>query len=61
MTKKDYVRFAEMIRFELWLREPEITPRVRSWITVKIADIFAHDSPRFDRDKFYADCEPKNR
>ena len=57
MTKRDYIKFAEVIRVIIKSREPQITPAVRAFITQSIADIFAEDSPRFNREKFYKACE----
>lgn len=61
MTRKDYIKFAEMIRVIIKSREPQITPIVRAFVTQCIADIFADDSPRFNREKFYKACEPKEK
>lgn len=57
MTKRDYIKFAEMIRIELKSREPEISWPTRVVITRLVADIFANDNPRFNREKFYKACE----
>lgn len=55
MTKRDYVKFAKMIReeriaakFALILRFQEL-----------IANILECDNKRFNRQRFYRACEPK--
>lgn len=62
MTKRDYIKFAKMLASE------QATARIGhtihqcvivEYIKVLIADIFAHDNPRFNREKFYRACEPK--
>jgi len=58
MTKKDYVKFAEMIRVD---RNTFARSELGSlaFIQEQIADIFAHDNSKFDRQRFYDACEPK--
>ncbi len=64
MTRKDYVKFAEAIK-----RTSEIYPKtypvpygeVIDFLRIKVADIFAADNPRFDRERFYQACEPKEK
>jgi hypothetical protein len=57
MTRKDYVKFAEMLRQKRQLIEDSSSTLLD--LTISIADIFAQDNPKFDREKFYAACEPK--
>ena len=59
MTRKDYIKFADMIRIEVRQREPEISPAARACFTRFVADIFERDSSQFDRERFYRACEPK--
>ena len=58
MTRKDYVKFAGMLKDERIRLEseglkalPKLVETLR--ITLKTADIFAADNERFDRDKFF--------
>jgi len=57
MSRKDYVKFAEMLR-----GLPDgmsHTRHVVYWTDVRdrIADIFAVDNPRFDRERFEKACK----
>lgn len=63
MTQRDYVKFASLIAGELalarncggnWLQE-----RIVNNFKLSIADIFANDNKRFNREEFYRACEPK--
>ena len=59
MTKKDYVKFANLLAGELSLaRASGKKDRIEQVqvIILSAADIFAHDSPRFDRGRFYDAC-----
>ena len=61
MTRKDYVRFAEMYAGEIALARHGITNHPDVWLKVhdlirSTADIFAQDNPRFDRARFYLAC-----
>jgi len=62
MTKKDYVKFAQLFAGELVLayesKREDRRLAVKA-IMFSTADIFAHDSPKFDRQRFYAACESK--
>jgi hypothetical protein len=56
MTRKDYIKFAEMAkRVRPGVEQPEAR---RMWISMvaEIADIFEADNPRFDRAKFLVFC-----
>ena len=60
MTKKDYIKFAEMIRS--W-SDPKVYPISARQLTVpitfvatEIAHIFKEGNPRFDFDKFFEAC-----
>ncbi len=58
MTQKDYVRLAAAL---LASRPPyHLTAALAAWgETVRaIADTLAEDNPRFNREKFYASCNP---
>lgn len=60
--RKDYVKFATMLRELERMRRPgQISIPFDTLELVKrfTADIFANDSARFDREKFYRACEPK--
>ena len=58
MTRKDYVKFSELIR-RAKLREtlPEEFPPVMEFIEAEISNIFAEDNPRFDAERFARACE----
>ena len=54
MSKKDYVKVASIIHTAL----QESDPSYDAWASVaevgqRLADMFAADNPRFDRDRFY--------
>lgn len=59
MTRKDYVKLARVVR--------EVAEEYAShghWHAVnsfkmKLAEVLAADSPRFDRERFYRACEPE--
>lgn len=55
MTRKDYQKFAEMLK-----KQMEEVPYSHAYImqgTIKeIADIFQRDNPRFNRQRFYEAC-----
>jgi len=63
MTRKDYVAIAEAFA----TTKPETADNVQArearyqWklVMTEIADVFADDNPRFDRDRFYTACEGK--
>jgi len=54
MSRKDYVKFAEMLR-----TIPLEGPALCFWKDVRdrIADIFAADNPNFDRERFEKACQ----
>lgn len=70
MTKKDYIKFAEMIKTRknelIRLIDESASPTtIRAWeereqevsdMSILIADIFADDNPRFDRSRFLRAC-----
>lgn len=58
MTKKDYVKFAQVIRREREIDGEDALTATKFWQST-IANIFAQDNPKFNREKFYAACEPK--
>lgn len=62
MTRKDYVKFAAMLAGELALAKSRCgilavadCLRVKG-IILSIADLFAQDNSRFDRERFYVAC-----
>ena len=57
MTRKDYVKFAELIR-RAKLREslPEEFPPLMEFIEQEISNIFADDNSRFDQERFAKAC-----
>ena len=60
MTKRDYVKFAQMIRFAHMRYDgprEDIAKEMIRHFKVEIADIFAADNPRFNREKFFKACE----
>lgn len=66
MTRKDYVKFAEMIRgrhdeiVEVWyVKHSDIYIRKYEELNamaLQMSKIFAEDNPRFDRDRFIEAC-----
>ena len=54
MTRKDYVKFAAMLKLE---RETYGNIVELGLIIDSIADIFAADNPRFDRERFAKACK----
>lgn len=57
MTRKDYVKFAEMLKGEFAISKNEAEWYRVQGIKFSIADIFAADSLCFDRERFYKACE----
>jgi hypothetical protein len=51
MSRRDYVRFAALVRD---IPGQGAGP---AWIAQQMATIFAADNPNFDRDRFLAACE----
>ena len=66
MTRKDYVKFAELLRVakfrcklaENYFGSPEA---LIEFFELELADIFAVDNPNFDRKRFSKACEPKGK
>ena len=56
MTKKDYVKFAEMLNTALILSIPTNADSTVKSIIYNTAFIFAADNPNFDRDRFLKAC-----
>lgn len=57
MTRKDYQAIAKIFDAEISVRK-DTTPgalAIKS-VVYGLADIFARDNPRFDREKFYTAC-----
>jgi len=60
MIRRDYVKFAEMLEHKRRAYEDDIEASRALYNTMTaIADIFAHDNKRFNRERFYRACEPK--
>lgn len=61
MTKKDYIKFAAMIKGYVTMGEtvPMYHPRLIV-LAQHIADIPQDDNPRFDRERFLVACGMKN-
>jgi hypothetical protein len=62
MTKRDYIKFAEMLReqYERANGSGEQYPeQTIARVQDSIADLFAADNPRFDRERFAKACEVK--
>jgi len=62
MNKKDYMKFAALFAGELAMaRASRVKARIEQVqvIILSTADIFAYDNERFERQSFYAACEPK--
>ncbi len=66
MTRKDYVKFAEMFASLDDGQQTSVTVSgtigregMLDLIVFRTADILASDNPRFDRDQFFAACESK--
>jgi hypothetical protein len=60
MTRKDYVVFANLLAtYKVDSHEDGATPReVADFLTLRIADAFAADNPRFDRERFLSAATP---
>jgi hypothetical protein len=60
MSKKDYIKFAEMFKEQLGLAQEEndgsISENAIEGIVFCVADIFAEDNPNFNRSKFLKAC-----
>lgn len=61
MTKKDYIKFAQMLKREqpatlYSIDESDVTTVTWQCIVESTADIFAEDNPRFDRERFLRAC-----
>ena len=63
MTRKDSVKFAEVINAARYRQKESSFPftqdQIIEYFMVEIADILAGDNPRFNRKLFYAACEPE--
>ncbi len=54
MTKKDYIKFANVLKF--YVVTMKLSDSIRM-IANDLCDIFIEDNPRFDKDKFLEACE----
>lgn len=65
MTKKDYERAAEMVRCEYphGINSDSVAEGScgQQAIVTFLAEFFAGDNSRFDRDRFIQACQPKER
>jgi hypothetical protein len=59
MTRKDYIALAGAIRETRELVLSPVAVSAVESVTQKIADALAADNGRFDRERFYAACEPR--
>lgn len=55
MTKKDYIKAAEIIAQTKW--DSKVKPAERSRLAQAFVQFFAGDNPRFDRERFLSACE----
>lgn len=54
MTKKDYIKFAELLHFETQIVDNDTNPqKMLEYLITTIADIFETDNQRFNRERFY--------
>lgn len=69
MSKKDYIKFANMVKALVNETKSPLTPNAAreseqllycSIFSNKMADIFAQDNPLFDRDRFLKACGLQN-
>lgn len=56
MTKKDYIKFAEMFAFRYSVAEDYLESATIDNIVRDVIDIFKQDNPRFDEQKFKDAC-----
>jgi hypothetical protein len=57
MTRKDYVKFADVIAKQVEMAmSPHELMLIRS-IALDLSDVFAKDNPGFSRDRFLAACK----
>lgn len=55
-TRKHFDLIAKVISLELaWYQNPNANKAIRT-VARSLADKFAEENPRFDREKFYAAC-----
>lgn len=52
MSRKDYVKFAQMMR-----QADDLTEKQRNTMANRMATVFALDNPNFDRVRFISACE----
>lgn len=55
MTRKDYWKFAEMLKNTSHSFDAA-TEALWESVVIKTADIFQEDNPRFSRERFYEAC-----
>ena len=61
MTRKDYVKIAEVLRSANETHGKHGHWHVVHEIEQKLANVLAEDNPRFDRERFYKACEPQEQ
>lgn len=52
MTKKDYIKFATMLKIQIEQTDDPVALYAINSIVQNISDIFKEDNPRFDANKF---------
>ena len=55
MTRKDYWKFAEMLKNTPHLHD-DAAESMWERIVIRTANIFQEDNPRFNRERFYEAC-----
>lgn len=56
MSRKDYVAFARIIKTNLEISHSPLERVTVKGVATDMADLFAADNPRFDRQKFLTAC-----
>lgn len=56
MSRKDYVKVAEVIAAGMTCAKTDDTRQTVHVIATCIGEVFAADNPRFDRERFMAAC-----
>ena len=60
MTRKDYVKFAAMLKAMRADTATYLAEEMVNVVCANTADIFAEDNPRFDHDRFFTACGVKS-
>jgi hypothetical protein len=56
MTKKDYIAIARAVQVQMHVTEDTMRQATIGSVAHQLAETFAGDNPRFDRDRFLAAC-----